>query len=151
MANLTTNLVLYNNKSAENVVHKNKTIIRTLTGEVKENVGVEHVVLTVPFFEEFNNVNYAFLELFGRYYFATLEILTGDLIKITLESDALSTFWNNYSFSQCIARRSSSAVDYRIADERLLKLTKPHIVYRRTNLALTPSTSNNYVLTLTGK
>lgn len=144
-------LLLYNNSSQPNKVHKNKTLVTTLEGEVKENVNIEAPTFTVPYFEGFNNVNYAYIPDLGRYYFVNVEVLVGKLIHLTMKSDALSTFWGSYSNSPCIARRSSSAPDYRLIDNRVISLPNPQIVYRRTNCALTLSTQNNYVLTLTGK
>lgn len=144
-------LQLINNKSAKNVVHKNLTVITTFNGDVLEDFNIESPTFTVPIFSDFNKVNYAYINDLGRYYFVRIEVLTGQLLKLTLKSDALTSFWGSFGNSPCIAKRSSSAPDYRIADGRELKLPKPHIVYRKTNLALTPATTNNYILTLTGK
>ena len=144
-------LQLYNNKSQPNKVYKSKTLIDTLYGDVKENVNIENPTFTVPHFSGFESVNYAYIPELGRYYFVNVEVLVGGLIKLTMKSDALSTFWDSFRNSPCIARRSSSAPDYRLIDNRVISLPKPEIVYRRTNCALTLSTSNNYVLTVTGK
>lgn len=144
-------LQLYNNKSQPNKVYKSKTLIDTLYGDVKENVNIENPSFTVPHFSGFNSVNYAYIPELGRYYFVNVEVLVGGLIKLTMKSDVISTFWGSFRGSPCIARRSSSAPDYRLIDNRVISLPKPEIVYRRTNCALTLSTSNNYVLTVTGK
>lgn len=144
-------LQLYNNKSQPNKVYKSKTLIDTLYGDVKENVNIESPTFTVPHFSGFESVNYAYIPELGRYYFVNVEVLVGGLIKLTMKSDALSTFWGSFRNSPCIARRSSSSPDYRLIDNRVISLPKPEIVYRRTNCALTLSNSNNYVLTVTGK
>lgn len=144
-------LTLMNNSSQPNVVHKKLTTVATLTGDVKENVNIESPSFTVPMFEGFNNVNYAYIEALGRYYFVSVEVLTGQLIRLSMKSDALSSFWNRFSNSPCIARRSSSAPDYRLTDNRLISLPKPEYIYRRTNCAFTLTNTNNYVLTITGK
>lgn len=151
MADVNATLTLYNNKSMQNVVHKNKTVITTLTGLIKENANLERLVVTVPYFAEFAQVNYARVDLFGRYYFVNVEVLTGDLIRLTMTSDAISSFWDSYKNSNVIARRSSSHPDVRIDDNRILKLPEPQIIFRKTNCALTLANTNNYVLTLTGK
>ena len=144
-------LQLYNNKSQPNKVYKSKTLIDTLYGDVKENVNIENPTFTVPHFSGFDSVNYAYIPELGRYYFVNVEVLVGGLIKLTMKSDVISTFWGSFRGSPCIARRSSSAPDYRLIDNRVISLPNPEIVYRRTNCALTLSTSNNYVLTVTGK
>ena len=142
---------LYNNKNNEDVVRKNKTLITTLTGELKENVNLENVICTVPMFEDFASVNYAYIERFKRYYFVTPEYMTANCLKLIMRSDPLSSFWDTLKSSQCIARRSTSKPDIRIEDNRVLTLPNPDIIVRKTSLALTPSSQNNYVLTLTGK
>lgn len=144
-------LQLYNNKSQPNKVYKSKTLIDTLYGDVKENVNIENPSFTVPHFSGFNSVNYAYIPELGRYYFVNVEVLVGGLIKLTMKSDVISTFWGSFRGSPCIARRSSSAPDYRLVDNRVISLPKPEILYRRTNCALTLSNNNNYVLTVTGK
>ena len=144
-------LQLYNNKSQPNKVYKNKTLIDTLYGDVKEAVNIEAPSFTVPHFSGFNSVNYAYIPELGRYYFVSVEVLTGGLIKLSMKCDVISTFWDSFRNSPCIARRSSSAPDYRLIDNRVISLPNPEILYRRTNCALTLSTSNNYVLTVTGK
>lgn len=147
----TMSVQLYNNTSDPRVVHKTKSLVTTLTGELKESVNLQNVVVTVPMFENFASVNYAYIERFRRYYYVTVEYMTADRLKLIMRSDPLSSFWSSYCKSQVIARRSSSAPDIRIPDERILKLPEPRIIVRKTTLALTPSSSNNYVLTLTGK
>lgn len=144
-------LQLFNNKSQPNKVYKSKTLITTLNGDVKENVNIENPSFTVPHFSGFDSVNYAYIPELARYYFVNVEVLVGGLIKLTMKSDVISTFWGSFRYSPCIARRSSSAPDYRLVDNRVISLPNPQIIYRRTNCALTLSNSNNYVLTVTGK
>lgn len=145
-------IVLYNNQSAQNVVHKSKTTIKTCNGTCKENVNRETAVFTISHFEGWQNINYAYVPEFGRYYYVSVDLLNGMRLKLTMKSDALSTFWGNYKVSQCIARRSTSNVNPDIADECLKFKSQPIYIRRKTSSKFTPtSNSGSYILTVGGK
>ena len=145
-------LTLYNCSSAPNVVHKNKTVLRTLNGTLKENTNRENVIMTIPYASDFSQINYAYIPDFNRYYYVSVDVLNGSRLKLTMKSDALSSFWNNYKGSPCIARRSSSSVNPNIEDK--YKVFKPQPVYIRRHTAqkFTPTSSGGcYILTVGGK
>ena len=146
-------LTLYNNSSANNVVYKRKTQIgNTLTGQLKENLEMSNVVIHIPYIENYAQVNYAYIPEFKRYYYTTIEVLNGGRLKLTMKSDALSSFWGNYKISQCIARRSSSNYNANIKDDVLAFKPQPVIIRRKTSAKFTPSSSGGcYILTIGGK
>ena len=143
---------LYNNASMPNVVNKQKTLLRTLNGTLKEDVNREHVVVTIPYADDYASINYAYIADFKRFYFVTVENLKGVRLRLTMDSDALSSFWNNYKYSQCIAKRSSSNYNPDIKDDLLAFKPQPIYIRRKTSSKFTPSSSGYcYVLTLGGK
>lgn len=143
---------LYNNASAPNVVHKRKTLLRTLNGTIKEDVNRESVVVTIPYASDYASINYAYIPDFKRYYFVSVDTLKGLRLKLTMKSDALSSFWNNYAGSQCIAKRSSSAPNKDIADNLVHFKSQPIYIRRKTQSKFTPSSSGGcYILTIGGK
>ena len=143
---------LYNNASAPNVVHKRKTLLRTLNGTIKEDVNRESVVVTIPYASDYASINYAYIPDFKRYYFVSVDNLKGLRLKLTMKSDALSSFWNNYAGSQCIAKRSSSAPNKDIADNLVHLKSQPIYIRRKTQSKFTPSSSGGcYILTIGGK
>lgn len=143
---------LYNNASAPNVVHKRKTLLRTLNGTIKEDVNRESVVVTIPYASDYASINYAYIPDFKRYYFVSVDNLKGLRLKLTMKSDALSSFWNNYAGSQCIAKRSSSAPNKDIADNLVHFKSQPIYIRRKTSSKFTPSSSGGcYILTIGGK
>lgn len=143
---------LYNNASAPNVVHKRKTLLRTLNGSLKEDVNRESVVVTIPYASDYASINYAYIPDFKRYYFVSVDNLKGLRLKLTMKSDALSSFWNNYAGSQCIAKRSSSAPNKDIADNLVHFKSQPIYIRRKTQSKFTPSSSGGcYILTIGGK
>lgn len=143
---------LYNNASAPNVVHKRKTLLRTLNGTLKEDVNRESVVVTVPYSSDYASINYAYIPDFKRYYFVSVDNLKGSRLKLTMKSDALSSFWNNYAGSQCIAKRSTSQPNEDIADNLVHFKSQPIYIRRKTQSKFTPSSSGGcYILTIGGK
>ncbi len=146
-------LTLYNNSSGQNVVYKNKTQVgQSMTGQLIENVNMEHVVLHVPYFNGYASVNYAYIPEFKRYYYVSLEVMNGGRLKLTMKSDALSSFWDSFQYSQCIAKRSTSNYNTDIKDDVLAFKSKPKIIRRNLNTGFTPtSTGGCYILTIGGK
>ena len=143
---------LYNNASAPNVVHKNKSLLGTLTGVLKEDVNRESVVVTIPYQSYYANINYAYIPEFNRFYFVSVDCLNGKRLKLTMNSDALSSFWNNYKNSPCIARRSSSNYNVDIPDDLVHFKSQPIYIRRKTTQKFTPSSSGGcYVLTIGGR
>lgn len=145
-------LTLYNCSSAPNVVHKNKSVIQTLNGTLKENTNRENVVVTVPYMSNFANINYAYIPDFNRYYFVSVDVLNGQRLKLTMHSDALSTFWGSYKSSPCIARRSSSTKNANIEDRYKVFKAQPTYSRRKSSAHFTPSSNGGcYILTVGGK
>ena len=143
---------LYNNASAPNVVHKVKTLITTLNGTLKEDVNRESVTVTVPYHSDYASINYAYIPEFKRYYFVSVECLSGSRLRLKMSSDALSSFWANYKGSQCIAKRSSSAPNMDIPDELVHFKSQPVYIRRKTTSKFTPTSSGGcYILTIGGK
>lgn len=143
---------LYNNASAPNVVHKRLTLLRTLNGTIKEDVNRESVVVTIPYASDYASINYAYIPDFKRYYFVSVDNLKGVRLKLTMKSDALSSFWNNYKNSPCIARRSSSNFNTDLVDDLVHFKSQPIYIRRKTAQKFTPSSSGGcYVLTIGGK
>ena len=143
---------LYNNASAPNVVHKRKTLLRTLNGTLKEDVNRENVVVTIPYANDYASINYAYIPEFKRYYHVSVENITGLRLKLIMKSDPLSSFWNNYSGSQCIAKRSSSNYSPLLPDNLVPFKPQPIYIRRKTSSKFTPSANGgSYILTVGGK
>ena len=143
---------LYNCTSQPNVVHKKKTLLNTLNGTLKENVNRESVIVTVPYFSGWEAINYAEIPDFKRFYYVSVECLAGVRLRLTMHSDALSSFWDNYKVSQCIAKRSTSDYNTMIKDDMIAFSPQTEIIRRKTRDKFQPSSTGGcYILTVTGK
>lgn len=150
MADIT--LTLYSTSSAPNVVHKKLSSLITLTGDLKQATDLENLVIVIPYMANFANINYAHVPQFNRYYFVKVEILNGELIRLTCKSDVLKSFWGSIQNSKCIARRSSSNYNPLLPDDRLAFSPQPTFIRRKTSTKFTPSSSSgSYILTIGGK
>ena len=145
-------LTLFNNHSAENVVNKIKDSITTLSGTLKENLNMENVVITIPYTSNYASINYAYIPEFKRYYFVTVDVMNGLRLRLNMKSDPISSFWDEYKNSSCIAKRSSSHAKAEIEDNRIPFDPQPEYQTRRMSSGFTPSSNGYcYVLTLGGK
>lgn len=145
-------VIFYNNYSANNVVNKQKTQITSMSGQLKQNVDMEKVVLTVPYFAGYASVNYARIAEFNRYYYCTIEVCKGGILTVKMVSDPISSFFSMYKNSPCIAKRSACVENPDIVDETTVWSPQPKIIHRKIGTPFTPtSTGNCYVLTLGGK
>lgn len=143
---------LYNNSSAHNVVRKNKTLLRTITGVLKENAYMERITCNVTYFEDYYRCNYAYIPKFHRYYYVTVVLMDGGQVRLVMKSDALSSFYDGYRNSKIIAKRSSSNCNPNIVDTASPFKPQPKIIDRKCDFAFTPaSTGYCYVLTMGGK
>ena len=144
---------LYINKSDPRKVYKNITQNGTTRAiQLLEPCSIESPVVIVQMDSDILGSNYAYIADFGRYYYITDKtIIEGNKVRLSLKCDVLQTFFNSCGNSPIIAKRSSSHPDYRIADPRILNLPEPEISIRRTSIALPTGTTNNFVLTVTGK
>lgn len=145
-------ITLYNSSSMPNVINKAKTVIETLQGDLKENVNRENVVVTIPYTSAYASINYAYIPEFERFYFVSVDCIDGQRLRLTMHSDALSSFWNRYKYSPCIAKRSSSNYNPAIRDDMIAFKPEPVIIRRKTSAKFTPSSSGGcYILTMSGK
>lgn len=145
-------VILYNTSSAHNVVKKQMTQLRQISGELKENCYMERITMNVTYFEDYYRCNYAYIPEFHRYYYVTVELIDGNQVRLIMKSDALTSFYDGYKASKIIAKRSSSSCNPNIVDTASPFKPQPKIISRKTNFAFTPSSTGYcYVLTLGGK
>lgn len=145
-------VILYNNASAHNVVHKQKTQIRTMDGELKENCMMEKITMNITYFSDYYRCNYAYIPEFHRYYYINVALIEGNMVRLIMKSDALSSFYDGYQNSKIIARRSSSNMNPNIVDTASPFKPQPKVIHRRAPIGFTPTSSGYcYVLTMGGK
>ena len=145
-------VTLYNTSSAHNVVHKQMTSLKSITGVLKENCYMERITMNVNYFSDYYRCNYAYIPKFHRYYYVTVELIDGNQVRLIMKSDALTSFYDGYKNSKIIAKRSSSNCNPNIVDNASPFKPQPKIITRKAPFHFTPSSSGYcYVLTMGGK
>lgn len=145
-------ITTYNNKSPKNVANKNLTVIQTTSCDNYMDIDMKRpsVILAGTLSK---NCNYAYIPEFGRYYFVISKTITNDgRLILELDSDPLSSFWNDIKLSPCVANRSASDYDPYLHDDLITIREKTNYSVRALSgsFAPTQSGSNHYVLTIGG-
>ena len=113
-------VTFYNLTDEKSVVNKtNKTQVNNYTCDVYDDQYIESPSFLLPSNVSLN-ANYCYVPTFGRYYFCKIKQLKDGRRIIECEVDALTSFWDDFKTSQCIANRSSSNYNKEITDDEIL-------------------------------
>lgn len=146
------NVSLYNCASDPFVVNKKKTLVKTCACQITQSVDVDELDLELDMDSRVNTCNYAYIDVFSRYYFLTPGIKNGNQMIMHAISDPLSSFWSDFSGSSCIAERSTSHGNPDLVDEMLPFKPQPSYDFRQISTGFTPSSAGGcYILTVGGK
>ena len=120
---------LYTNNSDVNVVTKNITEVASFTGTLREGCSIIDPVIK---FENFNRalvnqVNYAMVQEFGRYYFIKDIKLIGNLTEIHMHCDVLSSFQTQLKALDAIIARNEEKYNLYLQDGIFKTYANPHI------------------------
>ena len=145
-------ITLYQNFSDPTFVHKKKSLVKTCTCQITESVDVDEMDLLFDIDSSLNVCNYAYIDSFKRYYFLTPGVRNGNQMSMRATSDPLSSFWDSYSASPCVAERSTSHPNPDLPDPLLPFKPKPVLDVRQLPTGFTPLSSGGcYILTVGGK
>lgn len=122
-------LNLYTNKSADNVVTKNITLLKSFNGTLRENCSITDPVITV---ENINNAiaavcNYAFIPQFARYYFVRNITLSGKLWIISMHVDVLASFQTELKALNAVIARQEKKYNTYLQDGLFKTYQNPHV------------------------
>lgn len=149
---MSVSIITYNNKSANNVIHKSLTQIESATCEFYGNIDIKRPVV-ILIGTNSKLANYAYVADLHRYYYIESAVIQNDgRLMLYLNSDPLMSFWDEFKNSPCVAKRSSSNYDPYLVDEMISIKESVHYSIRRLNGSFAPSQSgaNHYVLTIGG-
>lgn len=103
------NILLYNTASPRNKVIKDKSLVTTLTGSLKDGSSITDPVILVES-ATLPAANYAFIEAFqSRYYFIKdIRNVNNALWEISMHVDVLMSFSASVLTSPCIVAKTAS-------------------------------------------
>lgn len=85
----------YHNSSLNDSMNKQISLIKTVTGEFKQDAPVEQFEAIVHYDADLLGANYCYCPKFGRYYNIKLKTMPGSRIKVYGEVDPLMSFKND--------------------------------------------------------
>lgn len=88
-------LSLYKTLDSGNVINKTLNHMKDFNIKFKESFSISSPTINLKILDDFeiNNVNYAFIDDFNRYYFVTdIQMLSDNIYKLFLDCDVLESF-----------------------------------------------------------
>lgn len=96
------------------------TLIKTKTGNPKEDMNINHPVVTLSYDSSILNANMAYIQEFGKYYFVHPPTLqTGQRMVFTMDVDVLMTYKNQIKECDAVVIRSQSVGLNNVPDKQL--------------------------------
>lgn len=114
---------LYSNNSDTNRVDKTSFIVEkmTLNGTLREETSVMNPSIIVSSDSSILNSNYAYIELFKRYYFITnITSIRNGLWRIDLRCDVLMSFKDEIKNIKCLVARNENSYNPLLNDNKVI-------------------------------
>lgn len=103
---------LCQNRSENNIINKNITVVDTASCTIKGPLSVENPVLILDYDSDLQDINYIRIAEFNRsYYITDIVNLTGHRYQISCKSDVLESFKNNILALSVIIDKQQNAAD----------------------------------------
>lgn len=142
------NIVLMNNQQELNKITKTPTIVRTLTGTLREETDIVDPEINVEFDGALTDCNYMYIEALSRYYFITkIESVRNKVWRIYAHCDVLKTYANAILDTEAVIARSENKYNLYLNDSMFKVYSNP-----RLQIANFPNkfTGESYVLVMSG-
>lgn len=143
------NVIFYGTSSDKKSVNKQLTEIYSDSIVLKDNNSLTDVVIDAVIFDNWQQVNYVYVDSLRRYYYAKPEPLIGNTIRFKCHVDVLMSNRESILNLNALINRSSSSNEYLVDNEQaLLNYKTQHIINFPTNMAF--NNSLTYILTVAG-
>lgn len=122
-------LSLYANSSEYNSLDKELVLIITLSGILREESSIIDPVILIEDIDDFiTEMNYAYIEDFGRYYFITnIESVRQKLWRVSFHVDVLHTYADAIRANNAIIARNENLYDLQLPDSLFKTRQNPRI------------------------
>ena len=142
-------VTLYNTSSDPRALSKALTAIATVNVEIMDNNNVSKPILVFDNPQNYRGINYVFIPHFNRYYFATVEIVSGQLCNIHCNVDVLMSYAAGIRTTKALLDRTAVKGRYNLyfADDKIRKYA-----YERTQakyFPLSPLSRDGYCVLIT--
>ena len=140
-------ITLYNNYSDNRVVSKNITPITTIDCNLKNDCSMNEPIVIVGYEALTNwvNANYAYIDIFGRFYYVKdIKVTVGNIIEISLKIDVLMSFAGQIKGVNCVIERQEFLTNAYITDSKLPVRSQRLISFKEIG-----NLGDNYTIVLT--
>ena len=142
---------LYTNKSPNEKIGKKLTLLKTLTGNLKNETSIIDPTILVCDLDNdiIKKCNYIYIPRFGRYYFLkNITIEKNNLFVINGHVDVLESFKKEIKENEAVINRSINYNNTMMQDnEGRIYQTDGYTIIRKWNNEITPFSYNTYILT----
>ena len=139
---------LMNNQQELNKITKTPTLVRTLTGNLRDEADIVDPEILIEFDGTLVDCNYMHIPTLNRYYFITkIESVRTKLWRITAHCDVLKTYAEAILNTEAVVARSESKYNLYLNDAMFKVYSNP-----RLQIANFPNkfTGESYVLVMNG-
>ena len=114
-------LTFYQNKSAPNVIPKDKTKKFDKTGTLKNNTSITNptILLQLSDYDNVRQTNYCFIPDFNRYFYIDDIRIVNALVEVSMTCDVLETYKEDILNSTQLVARQENKKNLSIIDNRL--------------------------------
>lgn len=124
-------MTLYQNTSNERTVQKSLTVIKNVTGYLRDETSISNPSILIDTTGEGNYIlqcNYVYVENLQRYYYIrSIDFVRKNLWRINLHIDVLMSYKDKIADLRCLISRSSSEWFSRIPNSELVLSSSPII------------------------
>lgn len=104
------NVIFYENMSDKRFVAKQLSEVSTAEIIFLEDNNVITPYIIIEMIENYNDINYCYIETLGRYYYVSgFTILTGNQLRVNLKCDVLMSFASAIKTSTALIKRANNS------------------------------------------
>jgi hypothetical protein len=109
---------LYANYSDNNVMDKNISLLKTLTGTLRDDCSIINPIINIENLSpaELTKANYAYIPDFGRYYYINNITLKKHLYELQMHVDVLMSFKDGIRLNNAVISRQQKSYNLYLRD-----------------------------------
>ena len=121
------NISFFKTSSDTRKLNKSLTTIKESSIVLKATDDILNPVITVNIFDSWEEVNYAQIDAYNRYYFIdSIRILNGNILEIHLKVDVLMSYKNYINNTSAIISRSGNIGNSYLIDNKIKTVNYPN-------------------------
>lgn len=122
------NIVLMNNQEELNKITKNPTVVRTLSGTLRDETDIVNPEILIEFDGTLTDCNYMYIQALSRYYFITkVTSVRTKLWRVTAHCDVLKTYSEGILGTEAVIARSESKYNLYLNDAMFKVYANPRL------------------------